>query len=154
MITADQRIPSDFIVIATDKEDGTCFIETGSLDGEKNLKLKKAHDKIGQYYVQGIPKESYLDNPDQDALKKLKTPATCQTGARSDKLYEFTGNLRVDERNWPDKAGGGKEDKKLAISHQQFLLSGAVLKNTQYAIGIVVFTGFDTRMMMNSKTGG
>lgn len=34
-------LPADIIVIATSFPDGSCYLETSSLDGEKNLKPKK-----------------------------------------------------------------------------------------------------------------
>lgn len=38
----DQLIPCDAVVLATNLPDNKCFIETRSLDGETNLKERKA----------------------------------------------------------------------------------------------------------------
>ena len=37
-----ENFPADIILLASSIEDGSCFIETSSLDGEKNLKPKSA----------------------------------------------------------------------------------------------------------------
>lgn len=37
-VKENEVIPADLILISTNSEDGKCFIETSSLDGEKNLK--------------------------------------------------------------------------------------------------------------------
>lgn len=39
-ILEGETFPADLIVIKSSAEDGSCFIETSSLDGEKNLKPK------------------------------------------------------------------------------------------------------------------
>ena len=39
----DEPFPCDLIIIESALEKGQCFIETSSLDGEKNLKPKGAH---------------------------------------------------------------------------------------------------------------
>lgn len=38
LVRKDTRIPADLIMLASDKEDGAGFMETSTLDGEKNLK--------------------------------------------------------------------------------------------------------------------
>ena len=41
----NEPFPADMLVVYTEGEDGFCYVETKSLDGETNLKLKKApHD--------------------------------------------------------------------------------------------------------------
>jgi magnesium-transporting ATPase (P-type) len=42
-------------------------------------------------------------------------------------------------------------EETFALTINQMLMKGAVLKNTDYAIGFVVYTGLDTKLMMNSQ---
>lgn len=56
-------------------------------------------------------------------------------------MYEFHGNLRFENKLYP-------------LSANQLLLKGSILKNTQWIIGFVVYTGNETKLMMNSKKGG
>jgi len=39
-VKLDEAIPADLIVLASSLENGNCYIETGALDGEKNMKPK------------------------------------------------------------------------------------------------------------------
>lgn len=41
-VIQNETFPTDLVVIKSSAEDGACFIETSSLDGEKNLKPKLA----------------------------------------------------------------------------------------------------------------
>lgn len=41
-IKQDEFFPADLIVLGSAIESGACYIETSSLDGEKNLKPKSA----------------------------------------------------------------------------------------------------------------
>ena len=42
------------------------------------------------------------------------------------------------------------EDSQEAITINNLLLRGCTLRNTKWAIGIVVFTGDDTKIMLNA----
>jgi magnesium-transporting ATPase (P-type) len=42
------------------------------------------------------------------------------------------------------------EERKFSLDTQQLLLKGASLKNTKWVIGFVVYTGEDSKIMMNS----
>ena len=42
VIKENESFPADLVVLGTYFETGMCFIETSSLDGEKNLKPKSA----------------------------------------------------------------------------------------------------------------
>jgi phospholipid-transporting ATPase len=41
-ISENEMFPADLIVLSSFHESGVCYIETSSLDGEKNLKPKSA----------------------------------------------------------------------------------------------------------------
>jgi len=40
IVPKDQRIPSDMLILASSNEDGTGYMETSTLDGEKHLKQR------------------------------------------------------------------------------------------------------------------
>ena len=49
LIEADEIISADCIILSSFNKDGTCFIETSSLDGEKNLKPKVTINETQNY---------------------------------------------------------------------------------------------------------
>ena len=40
----DGFFPADILLLSTSSDDGICYVETINLDGESNLKIKKALD--------------------------------------------------------------------------------------------------------------
>jgi phospholipid-transporting ATPase len=52
-------------------------------------------------------------------------------------LYTFEATLRL-------------RGKELPLNPEQLLLRGAMLRNTRWAYGVVVFTGHETKLMKNS----
>ena len=66
-----------------------------------------------------------------------------QADAPNEDLHSFKGNMQFED-----------DGKNIPLSMEQLLLSGAVLKNSKYAIGLVVYNGFDSKIMQNSKKGG
>ncbi|XP_073518558.1 phospholipid-transporting ATPase IB isoform X4 [Phyllobates terribilis] len=100
-----------------------CYIETSNLDGETNLKIR-----------QGLPATSNLQSIED--LAKLTGRIECEGPNRH--LYDFTGNLRMDSNS------------PVAVGPDQILLRGAQIRNTQWVVGIVVYTGHDTKLMQNS----
>jgi magnesium-transporting ATPase (P-type) len=66
-------------------------------------------------------------------------------------IYTFSGII-FDEENM-EKKGNKKDlvDFSKPIKKDNILLRGSRLKNTEYVIGVVVFNGFDTKLMKNAK---
>ena len=44
MVKKDEFFPADLLFLSSETEEGTCYVETMNLDGETNLKIKKAPD--------------------------------------------------------------------------------------------------------------
>ena len=53
LVTENEDFPADMIVLATSQNDATCFVQTSSLDGEKNLKTKKASKNLDKLFPSG-----------------------------------------------------------------------------------------------------
>jgi phospholipid-transporting ATPase len=51
-IMQDEIFPADLLVLGSNIE-GMCYIETGALDGEKNLKPKSALIETSSYFSTG-----------------------------------------------------------------------------------------------------
>lgn len=46
----DQLIPCDILTIKCSDPKGVCYVETKSLDGETNLKMKTVHKELVKHY--------------------------------------------------------------------------------------------------------
>uniref|UniRef100_A0A4W5PA57 Phospholipid-transporting ATPase n=1 Tax=Hucho hucho TaxID=62062 RepID=A0A4W5PA57_9TELE len=100
-----------------------CYTETSNLDGETNLKIR-----------QGLPLTAGLQCLEE--LIGLSGRLECEEPNRH--LYDFTGTLRLDNQN------------AVPLGPDQVLLRGAQLRNTQWVVGIIVYTGHDSKLMQNS----
>ncbi|MCD7464543.1 Phospholipid-transporting ATPase 3 [Datura stramonium] len=48
-VKQDEFFPADLVFLASTNPDGVCYIETANLDGETNLKIRKALEKTWDY---------------------------------------------------------------------------------------------------------
>lgn len=139
----DEAVPADIIILSTSEPDGLCYVETQNLDGETNLKIRRS----------------------LNATNELRTPADCEKAQfyiESEpphaNLYSYNGVLRWSITNEEDDDESDNEypnsgvahTKTEAITHNEILLRGHVLRNTGFVIGLVMFTGNDTKIMLNS----
>lgn len=120
----DEVFPADLVVVSTSILGGTCFIETASLDGEKNLKPKSALSDTATWF--------------DFQTTQFSKPGKVSCIQPTQDLYQFDGTLY-------------SGDQKLLVGTKQFLLRGAKLKNTKWVVGIVVYTGDDTKIMQNAN---
>jgi phospholipid-transporting ATPase len=102
-----------------------CYVETSNLDGETNLKIRSA---AAQFTAE-------LDSPVQ--MADFRGLIECEPPNRN--LYDFNGNLT-------DFSTG----ETVALSPSSVLLRGAKLMNTNWIYGVVVYTGHETKLLMNS----
>ncbi|XP_060196781.1 phospholipid-transporting ATPase 3-like isoform X2 [Lycium barbarum] len=121
-VKQDEFFPADLLFLASTNPDGVCYIETANLDGETNLKIRKALEKTWDYV-----------SPEK--VSAFRGEVQCEQPNNS--LYTFTGNLIIQKQTLP-------------LNPNQLLLRGCSLRNTQYIVGAVIFTGQETKVMMNS----
>ena len=142
---SDQTFPSDIIMLASSAE-GDCFIATSSLDGEKNLKKRVKAKDLDQRIRTHLGKDV---KPEQNKASKLAKDLLAMKGkleceAPDKNLHRFVGKLVFTDRT---------PEHNVILSEQQLLLKGANLKNTEWVVGICVYSGADTKIMMNSQQG-
>ncbi|CAM8938245.1 unnamed protein product [Rhodiola kirilowii] len=124
LVKQDGYFPADIVFLASTNSDGVSYIETANLDGETNLKIRKALEKTWDFLA-------------PDKAVEFKGDIHCEQPNNS--LYTFTGNLII-------------ENQTLPLSPNQLLLRGCSLRNTKHIVGLVVFTGHETKVMMNAMS--
>ncbi|KAI7906865.1 uncharacterized protein BX663DRAFT_494033 [Cokeromyces recurvatus] len=128
-------LPADAVLLSTSDKEGICYVETKDLDGEINLKPRKS-----------IRELSYIQSG-ADCLNDCHF--YLEAGAPSPDLYHFEGTLVRLERDgslvdkWIEKS-------RTPVGIENILLRGHVVKNTKWAIAVVLFTGVDSKIMLNS----
>ena len=117
-------IPADIILLATsDLENQEAFVETMALDGETNLKPKVPHVEISKRFssVQGLKNTRVLFTVEDPNVD----------------LYNFKGLFKFD-------------DEAFALGPDNVAYRGSVLRNTKSVLGLVIFTGEETKIRMNN----
>ena len=123
-VNNNEQIPADIVLLTTSNPQGLSFVNTMNLDGETNLKEKTAHESIKKITI--------------NELSALKFEL--DTDRPNENLHSWNCNIRLEGKDW------------MPLSMNQLLLRGCVLKNTDYITGFVIYTGHDTKIMLNSKS--
>lgn len=134
VLRSDDPVPADIVVLSTSDSDGACYVETKNLDGETNLKVRHAL-RCGQTI------RSAFDCEAASFWIESEGPAA--------NLYTYSGVAKWYERD-PTAPQAEAEEKAEPISIENLLLRGCNLKNTDWVIGVVVFTGSESKIMMNA----
>ena len=144
LIYENKSIPADMILIDSGFGEGTCYVETSSLDGEKTLKLR-----VSNKYTNGFISSDIKSNR---GIEKFIQPGK----------YEFGGNIKINApnadlnyingiANISFKKNEKTIDQYINLSTNEFILKGSILRNTNWIIGIVVYTGMYNKIILNSK---
>ena len=125
-ISENEVFPADIILLGTSNKDLSAYIETSSLDGEKNLKKKSCFEKV-----------NLLSHKD---MFILDAKIICKQQSKG--LYDFDAILM-------NRSLG----LEFGLNEKQLLLKGAKLKNTRWIVGVAAYTGYETKIMPDSQEG-
>ena len=123
-ISQDEYFPADILLLVSSFPKGICYVETKNLDGETNLKQKVA--------LHRFMSELSEENPGN-----LQAEVECELP--NSLIYDFRGVIQAYGDRFP-------------VSSEQLLLRGSSLKNTYWVLGVVVYTGHETKIMLNSTS--
>jgi phospholipid-translocating ATPase len=166
----NDAVPADMVVLSSSEPDGLCYVETQNLDGETNLKIKhslQATNEIrtpedceqSKFYIESEPPHANLYSYNgvlkwkvEDEMTEDKTPERRQSSFSTHTASEETA---VELETIADYGDDDDDDivsheKTEAITGSSILLRGCVLRNTGWVIGLVLFTGNETKIMLNS----
>ena len=123
-VLENESIPADILICATSEDENVAFVETKNLDGETNLKSRNA-----------VP-----------TLTHLRTAKDCASSHNTFRIEAGRPDTHMYRLNASVRAG----DDVFPVDMNMVLLRGTVLKNTKWVIGVVLYTGEDSKIVMNS----
>ncbi|XP_004371294.1 phospholipid-transporting ATPase VB [Trichechus manatus latirostris] len=120
----NEIIPADILLLFSSDPSGICHLETANLDGETNLKQRRVVKGFSQQEAQFKPEHFH-------------NTIVCEKP--NNNLNKFKGYMEH-----PDKTRTG-------FGSESLLLRGCTIRNTEMAIGIVIYAGHDTKAMLNNS---
>ena len=130
----DEEIPADIVVLNTSDPDGACYIETKNLDGETNLKVRQA---------------LHCSRDIRGSRECEKAEFRIDSEPPTANLYAYSAAARWQQRSSKDPEAPSSEMAE-PISINNLLLRGCSVRNTKWVLGVVVFTGQESKIMLNS----
>uniref|UniRef100_A0A8C4NQQ4 Phospholipid-transporting ATPase n=1 Tax=Dicentrarchus labrax TaxID=13489 RepID=A0A8C4NQQ4_DICLA len=123
-VVCNEIVPADLLLLHTSDPSGVCHIETSNLDGETNLKLRRT--------MSGLCISHPVFEPES-----FNSVVVCEKP--NNNLNHF-------------KCYAEKPDKeKVGAGIESLLLRGCTVRNTDHAVGFVVYAGHETKSMLNNN---
>ncbi|KAK3845797.1 MAG: hypothetical protein J3R72DRAFT_343700, partial [Linnemannia gamsii] len=131
LLKNNQAVPADAIILSTSEAEGSCFIETKDLDGETNLKTRMSLHETSKYNTarRCSRLKFYIDMEPINA-----------------NLFTFNGSLTMLAK----KLHPTMRETTIPVDINNMLLRGHVIRNTHWVIAVIVATGTETKIMLNS----
>lgn len=130
----EDQIPADIVILSTSDPDGACYVETKNLDGETNLKVRQAlHSGLKIRHAKDCERTEFV----------------IESEPAHPNLYQYSAVARWTQKD-SRRADGGGTPMAEPISINNLLLRGCSLRNTEWILGVVVFTGQETKIMQNA----
>ncbi|KAL7120244.1 hypothetical protein ACP275_02G110700 [Erythranthe tilingii] len=120
-VSANETLPCDMVLLSTSDSTGVAYVQTTNLDGESNLKTRYAKQ------------ETQVSHPESKMISGL---IKCDKPNRN--IYGFQANMVVD-------------GKRISLGPSNIILRGCELKNTDWALGVAVYAGRETKAMLNNS---
>ncbi|XP_012641788.2 phospholipid-transporting ATPase VB isoform X1 [Microcebus murinus] len=123
-VQCNEIIPADILLLFSSDPSGICHLETANLDGETNLKQRRV--------VKGFSQQEVRFEPEH-----FRNTIVCEKP--NNHLNRFKGYMEHPDQT---RTGFGSEN---------LLLRGCTVRNTEVAVGIVIYAGHETKAMLNNS---
>uniref|UniRef100_A0A8D2ZTU1 Phospholipid-transporting ATPase n=1 Tax=Scophthalmus maximus TaxID=52904 RepID=A0A8D2ZTU1_SCOMX len=122
-VVCNEIVPADLLLLHTSDPASVCHIETANLDGETNLKQRRVVPSL------------CISDPELEP-ESFNSIVVCEKP--DDNLNHFKCYVEK-----PDK-------EKVGAGIESLLLRGCTVRNTDHAVGFVVYAGHETKSMLNN----
>ncbi|KAM3498512.1 hypothetical protein MY10362_008171, partial [Beauveria mimosiformis] len=122
-LNRDDAVPADIVLLWTSDENDLAYIDTMALDGETNLKSKQLSSALG-----GCGTIEGIANCKANFFVEDPNP----------QLFNFEGSVSADGKSVP-------------LSLNEVIYRGSAVRNTSAIVGIVINTGEECKIRMNSN---
>ena len=137
-IKKDEIIPADLFVLCSSNKDGSFYLQTVNLDGESNLKQREViMDTQKLFYKK-------RNNEEKKNIENIF--------AKNNEIGEEISYIEVDQPNKDINRINGKiifDGQTKFFDIKNTAIRGAILKNTKFIYGIIIYTGNETKIMKN-----
>ena len=142
LIKNNNQIPCDCLILYSSFEEGICYLETSSLDGEKTLKEKEGN-KIILNKIKEINLNVDIQNNILINCNNISGFIECDFP--NPDFHKFDGKIKLKINN------NNISDNYLPLTINQMLYKGSFLKNTDWVMAIVLYTGLKNKIILNSE---
>ena len=136
-VKKNEMIPADLFVICSSNTDCSFYLQTSNLDGETNLKKREVLTSTQKIFYKNKDKEkNYLEKTFNIYNDKEEENCYINVEPPNRNIYKINGLLFLN-------------GEKIVFNKTNVAIRGAILKNTKFIYGIVIYTGEETKIMQN-----
>lgn len=144
------RVPADLVLLQSSDKNGEAFIKTDQLDGETDWKLRVAPAATQTMLAEQLCRVAVVAGPPSKLIHQFMGKLVVGGGRRSSTANTANGTANGGGSGSGNGGGSGTE---FPLSLDQTLWANTVVA-TGAVLGIVVYTGPETRLRMNTSNPG
>ncbi|CAD8046114.1 unnamed protein product [Paramecium primaurelia] len=129
LVMENESIPCDILILSSSYQGGIAYVETKQIDGETNLKQK--------YSIYDLQQKYHIDNAIN--FKQKDNSVKFVYDQKNPILYKLSGTYQISNSDVD------------SLNYGNFIERDCILKNTEWIIGLCIYSGMDCKIMLNSS---